>query len=202
MEKIETKQKLLSAATVLCLILGVLCIVGCVFGFFIVSSVSFRVTAVVEVISVCFALYYFIRGAKKDAAKYYKAFLILIASSYVIENLPYLFRIVTEYELDGVGVPLFEVLLFANTLFLAFVKDIGKKAAYIFCAENVVFYAYAFVTIMTDKTIPTFQFIPVISIALTWLMLAVMMFIMTVAKYLDKGIRYTEKALEEDAAAE
>lgn len=192
MEQSHNLQKPLAFAD---LILILLCAAGCVYIFASGCGVYYILSAAAELLSLIFSVLYFVKGFQKDAAKYYRLFLLFYALTYPVEVL----AAVLGYEQIGVSSVLpvsavFSMLLYGNTLILAVGKDLGKKVSYLLCGINVFSDLIPVIGCMIPGAV-TFanEKIAASSIILycTWLILSLNAFVMTAAKYRDKAARGT-----------
>ena len=138
---------------------------------------------VIVIIALAFGLFYAFYGYKKEAAKYYKAFMVLSLISYVvsaISHLPYFANAkVRTFAAFARIIPL---------IFLSFKKDFGKKNSVI-CA-SVVFICSL---INLIGTIMKLNFAPVyILSSLNQVLLSAITIIFVEAKYADKEARGTK----------
>lgn len=178
------------------LLLIVLCLAGCVYIISAGCGVYFTIAAASEFFALVFSVLYYYRGYRKDAAKYYRLFMLFYAFTYLAE----IAASVISYETIGVSSPVsttivFSMILYGNTLILAVGKDLGKTASYCLCGVNVFFYLLPVIGCLlpgvitfADNTLKASSII----LYCTWLVLALNALIMTVAKYKDKASRGRE----------
>lgn len=175
-----------------------LCVVGCSYILFTECGKYYKIAAASEMIALVFSVLYYCFGYKKDAAKYYRMFMLFYAFTYIAET----FASIIDYDAIGVSdkvslTLVVSMILYGNTIVLAVGKDIGKAISYAICAVNVIFYALPVLAVLLpDMEIISFESpeIKYASIILycTWLVLALNAFIMTMAKYTDKARRGTK----------
>ncbi len=188
----ENKMKRLRALSVVNAVLLVSAMAGCLYVLFANQGLYYSVTAVTELLALVFSLFYYLRGFQKDAAKYYRLFMLFYAFTYLAENAASLMN----YQTIGVdlsaGTVLFSMIMYGNTLILAVGKDIGKKASYALCAFNVLVYVLpligGFIPGLISFESESVQVSNILLYAI-WLIVALNAFVMTVAKYTDKSIR-------------
>lgn len=190
-ETMEKENKAMTIVTYANLVLIGLCIIGCLYGITVTKSIYFMIDAVVEIIALIASITYFAMGYKKDAAKYYKMFMLLQAATYIVEYL------ISTY-LDGIvsttGIfTAFSLILYGNTLMLGLAKDLGKKATIGIASFNLAIYAATFIgSFFSEKYVSAVEKTDTIIMAATWFALAGITLLMTIAKYVDKSKRNTK----------
>lgn len=181
------KDILYKVLTVLNLVLLCVCLLGCVYVVGFDTDIANIVDAVIEVIAVLAALEYFARGAKKDAARYYKMFLIFEAATFVLEELVNIF--VESFYISPVS-ELFTMLLFGVTILLAFGKDLGKKVTLSLVGFNLLVYACVMIHAFVNGSFENpFSLI----MTTTWFSTASITMVMAIAKYRDKADRHRKQ---------
>ena len=189
------------------LIIGILnmllvaaCVAGCIYTLFAGMGTYYTIAAGVELLALVFSVLYFFFGYKKDAAKYYRLFMLFYAFTYVAE----IFAGIFEYKNTGtIGVTqkvsytiIVSMILYGNALILAVGNNIGKTASYILCGINIFAYALpVLAVVIPGLEIVSFESRAVASASIilyvTWLILAFNALLMTIAKYHDKDLRGT-----------
>ena len=195
MQRSDSKLKL-TLLSVINAALILACVAGCVYILISGSGLYYSVSAAAELLALVFSVMYYLRGYNKDAAKYFRMFMLFYACTYIAETLA------TVLGYDDLGVisdvsesVVFSMILFGNTLVLALGKDLGTRVSYTLCLINAAFYALPIIGLFIPGMInfETEQ-IKAASIILycTWFVLSLNAFIMTVAKYKDKAARGSE----------
>ena len=141
-----------------------------------------KVESIICIIALIFGLIYSLNGYKKDASKYYKAFMYLYLLSTVITLILSLFVAINELRKYGILVVIANVVILISETILAFAKDLGEKKS------NGLALAILAISIfklcfVTTKTISH------ISIAFDNLILAIILCVFVSAKYADKASR-------------
>lgn len=186
------KNKTRVALSAINALLILLCVAGCVYILIANCGAYFTVTAIAEMLALIFSVMYYVHGYRKDAAKYYKLFLLFYAFTHLVE----IFVSALTYDKIGVSGGMFTVvismILYGNTFLLAMGKDLGKKVSLILCTINAVFYAIPVIgcaiPTMITYTKPQIQASSII-LYCSWFVLSLNTLIMTLAKYYDKQIR-------------
>lgn len=184
------ENKIMSVVTYINLVLIGVCIIGCLYGIAITQNAWFIVDALVEIIALIASITYFAMGYKKDAARYYKLFMLLQAATFVVEYLVSSFIDNTE-PASGVLIA-FSLVLYGNTLMLALAKDLGKKVTIGIASFNLVVYTAVLVGSLFDDYLTSVARTDTIILATTWFALAGITLLMTIAKYVDKAKRNTK----------
>lgn len=179
------KSTVLTVFTAINLALVCFCSIGCVYVMCNTTSLSAMVDAIVECIAALAAIEYFVRGAKKDAAKYYKMFMLFEASTFVIVYAFCLFEPKQEFMIME---DIFSLLLFGSTLLLALGKDLGQKVSLSLASFNVAVYLYALISAFVKSLDNPLYII----MTATWFSISGLALIMTIAKYIDKKSRNTK----------
>ena len=138
------------------------------------------VRVVFEMIAIASAFFYAVYGYKKDAAKYYKAFLIALG----LAKLAMVIVSVIESGVLGTGFGVSTVLFavsFVLAAVLAFVKDLGKTKS--LCAV-----AAMFVIDLVNEVILLVKFADVFN-AVIVLAVSIITVEFVIAKYIDKAER-------------
>lgn len=180
-------NKVFNIFTVINLALLCVCLIGCVYVIAYAESISIKIEAVAEIIATLAVIQYFAMGAKKDAAKFYKTFLLLEAGTFLIDMLGFIFE-------GPVTVPAFYLflilILYGNTLLLAIAKDLGKATTLSLASFNLTVYTVLLIIAFINGAAKTdvVNFI----LNLTWFALAGITLLMTIAKYMDKKARNTK----------
>lgn len=189
----NTAMKVISVINAL---LVLICAAGCVYVCTSGSGTYFIVSAVVEFLALVFSVLYYVFGFRKDAAKFYKLFMLFYASTYLVELLA---AIIGKSELsvltDASTTIIFSMILYGNTLLLAVSKDLGKKASLGLCIAGVVCYALP----LAGCAVPGFMpfdtpvlWLSCLILFASHFVLALNALIMTLAKYKDKEMRGTK----------
>ena len=149
--------------------------------FQIVSApIYVKIEAVICIIALVFGLFYSLNGYKKDAAKYYKAFIYLYLISSLFALIGPIFAILGERNILMI---ISRALVFIAMLVLAFVKDLGEnkssKLALAIFVINVATLCYG----VTSKAIP-FIIMHLGNVALSCILC-----VFVSAKYTDKASR-------------
>lgn len=184
--------------TVLSIINAVLLIIamgGCVKLITADLGAFYIIVGITEFIALIFSVLYYLRGFKKDAALYYKNFMVFFAFTFFVFSLAYLragdsagFTVAESLRV----LYLLPMLIYGDSLLLAVSKDLGKKSSYVLGILNIVLTTVPLVLCFipgaftfADDQIMTANAILYVVIFIT----AVTAFIMTAAKYTDKAIR-------------
>lgn len=152
-------------------------------SFVTVDSLASKLSAVCEIILLIIAVLYIAFDYSKEGAKYYKAFFIFYAASFLVET--------ACFDLDYNGSALVLILLmiiYGNVLLLGFGKDLGKTTSYILSLFNVAIYALNLISFIIDGPV---VFIDVI-VYVSWVIDSLIAFIMVGEKYRDKQLRNTK----------
>lgn len=186
----EKENKFLNVITFANLLLICVCIVGCLYCIATTNNAYYIIESLIEIITLVAAIAYATKGYKKDAAKFYKLFMLFMAGTYVVEYL-----LSTLIPSDGSVTGLytaFSLILYGNTLLLAVAKDLGKKVSVSLASFNFAVYLGTFIGSFF-RTYPS-QHYKIVSIimTLTWFALAGITLLITFAKYIDKAQRNTK----------
>lgn len=118
----NSKFRILMYANVLFIILAV---VGNIYGYYLTNSYQF----LLNIGAIIFSLVYLLYGYKKNAADYFKFFMLFLALKELLA---------IESMLVEEGAPIYAVVIVATMMLgfvvLAFGKDLGKKKSTIACA--------------------------------------------------------------------
>ena len=161
---------------------AVLIVVAIVLRIFQIVSMPIyvKIEAVICIIALLFGLFYCLSGYKKDAAKYYKAFMYLYLISSLFALIGPAFSILGD---RNILIIISRVLVFIAVFVLAFVKDLGEnksnKLALAILVINVVTLCFGVAT----------KAIPFISMHLGNVVLACILCMFVSAKYADKASR-------------
>lgn len=177
------KDKTFNLLKTITLIALFFCLIGLIYAITIASEVSEIICAVDEILIILLSYAYFFKGAKKDAAKYFRLYMLFTASSYVIECFSYIFSSNHMTDIVRLGTTL---ILYGNCLLLGASKDLGKKVSLFLGIFNLINY---FIGVFLN----VFFFTPIYKVGL---MLSISCFvttaaavIMIIAKYKDKEAR-------------
>lgn len=183
------EDKIMTAISYINLLLISFCIVGCIYGVIVTKNIFYSIEALVEVAALVLSIVYFVKGYKKDAAKYYKSFMLLQASTFVIE---YAFStFIPSVDTSGIY-EAFSLILYGNTLLLAVAKDLGKKVTISLASFNLVVYTFTFIGSFFEAYPTPIAKTDSILMTTTWFSLAGITLLMTIAKYIDKEKRNTK----------
>ena len=138
-------------------------------------------STVTKLIALLFAGFYIVSGYVKDAAKYYKLYGFLYMLSILIGLIAKINNGASTTDV------ICNVLLFAGSFALVFVKDLGKTKSLAICAILVIIQIPFVISDIIDGD-PTIVLIN----AFMCIDLACLFGIMTYAKYLDKAERGTK----------
>lgn len=190
----EIKMKTLKILVYINIVLVALCLVGSVYGFIAISDANYRTSIAMEFVILLSSVMYLVKGYKKDAAKYYQAFMLLNAFSFIVEFVPSAVQYLTTgvNTVSGLGA-IESLIVYGNFLLLGLSKDLGKKVSYNLCGINSL--AYAIVLIVGCINLgqhSTAATLPLIVLYATWFITSGIAGVMTVAKYEDKKIRKSQ----------
>ena len=152
----------------------------------ILSSPTFVITNVFEVISIIFGLVYAISGYKKDSAKYYKGFMITLLITRIVDAFDDLYITLTfaEYN-NSYFTSVFKFAIVICIAILVFAKDFGKKKSLIVAYAALICDVAVFARIITAYG----GFVADIVVASIYLILSCITTIFVEAKYIDKESR-------------
>ena len=146
------------------------------------------IISIIEIIAIICGFMYFWKGYKKDAAKYFRAMMFLIASTYVID---YIVLAITG-SANSATANYFEVvivlIIYGNYLLLAVAKDLGEKTTKTLIVINILAYIVALIATITIYG----SDISTILQSIEWIVSAVIVYFMAKAKYIDKSNRNTK----------
>ena len=142
--------------------------------FITVFPIATKIDSIICIAALIFGLFYSLSGYKKDAAKYYKAFMYL----YLISSI---FSLVASCDGNVLSI-IANVIILVSAFILSFVKDLGEKKSDGLALVILAISIFK-LCIVTTKTIPH------ISVAFANLMLACILCVFVAAKYADKKSR-------------
>ena len=176
---LKTKNAGYKAIVIITLILLVAALV--VTGFIAVKcgDLATQVACLLEFAALIYAAYYILSGYSKDAAKYYKTY------SYVLAVALLLALAAISKNANDYLVSLLVTLQFAIVLVLGLSKDLGKKNSMYLC------YAYLLVCVI-GFALSFAGGLMTIGYSVVQLIFAIVITVMTVAKYIDKAARGTK----------
>ena len=182
------EKKLSNVWLLIAYILLALALVSDVYSL-IIAQGGQKAACVLEILSVLAAIAYFALGYKKDAAKYFRAVMFLIAGTVVLD---YILLAIFPAAADAGSSSYLEIALtlviYGNFLLLAAGKDLGKKWSYILIIINLAIYLCSLIAIIfAGATTPDELLMPI-----EWIAMTVVGLIMVKAKYLDKSNRDTK----------
>ena len=151
-------------------------VIAIVFRLYFISvfPIATKIDSIICIVALIFGLFYCLSGYKKDAAKYYKAFMYLYLFSCI-------FSLVASCDGSVLSI-IANVLILVSAFILAFVKDLGEKKS------NGLALAILGVSIIKLCLVIT-KTIPHISVAFANLMLTCILCVFVSAKYADKTSR-------------
>lgn len=144
-----------------------------------------KVDSILCIVSLLFGLIYALNGYKKDASKYYKAFMYLYLLSAVI-TLILAFSVATiELGDYGILVIIANVVILISIFVLAFIKDLGEKKS-----NNLAILVFALnIFKLLFNTAIKGTIMPILSAGFANIMLSCILCLFVSAKYAEKGSR-------------
>ena len=166
------------------LILSLICIVaGLVLSALSItgndSNLPQQIACLFNIAALIYAAYYILAGYSKDAAKYYKTYAAIFALAQ-IASLGAIGANSSSYLATVLG-----ALTLATILVLLFSKDLGKKKSLSLCIALLVLVALSFCSSLAAVGWSSAFMFPII----VSFVLACILTVMTVAKYVDKAAR-------------
>ena len=138
-----------------------------------------QIACLLEFAALIYAAYYILSGYSKNAAKYYKTYGFMIAGAFV-----FALAAITQATNDYFATLVVAIQL-TIVLILTMIKDLGKKKSMGLC------YAYLLVAVI-GLALSFAGGLIAIGYAVVELIFAIVMTVMTVAKYIDKTARGTK----------
>ena len=143
------------------------------------SNLPQQIACLFNIAALIYAAYYILAGYSKDAAKYYKTYAAIFALAQVA-------------ALSAIGATansyigtLLSALTLAAILVLLFSKDLGKQKSMSLCVALLVLVVLSFISALVNEGWISVVMFPII----VRFVLACILTIMTVAKYIDKAAR-------------
>ena len=163
---------------------AILIVIAIVFRLCFIGSfpTAIMIDSIVCTIALIFGLFYSLSGYKKDAAKYYKAFMYLYLVSSLLSFIASIASVLVEDKST--------VLIVANAVvlvavfILAFIKDLGAKKSIVLALAILVISVVKMCFVVLTTTA-----LSLISIHFANLMLACILCVFVAAKYADKKSR-------------
>lgn len=178
------KQNL--ALTICELAICVLCLVGCAFSLIKLENVMMKICIISSILGVFAAALYIIKGHSKNAAMFFKIFLILITVSELLRLITtpsFMYNTVVE-ECIGLAVV---ALTFGAFMLLCFVKDLGKDLSLGLCGFIILSKLFVIIALIAKDNLIEVLLLPIIQALLT-----VLLGLLMNEKYVDKEARGTE----------
>ena len=156
----------------------------------LLSYPSYVATNCFKIAAIISGLIYAISGYKKNSAKYYKGFMVLLFIARIIDAFNDLYitlSYATVYN-NSYFTTVFKFIIVACIAILAFAKDFGKKKSLIVVYVSLICDAIIFVRILTTYS----SIFADIVLIFTYLILGCITTVFVEAKYIDKESRGAE----------
>lgn len=168
---------------------------GCFHVLLFADGAYYTVSAIAELCALVFAGFYYLRGFPKDAAKYYRLFMLFYAFTFLAETAA------GALTHDSLGVStddpvmlIVTMILYGNVLILAVAKDLGRAVSLTLCAVSAAIYLVPLIGIWIPGTVDFATDAAKtanILLYVVWFAQACNALLMTLAKYMDKAARGT-----------
>ena len=154
---------------------------------YLLSIPSYVAANGLKIVSIVCGLVYAISGYKKNAAKYYKGFMILQLVTRIVDTFIDLYSTITYADKYGSSyyTTVFKFIIVICIAILAFAKDFGKKKSLIAAYTLLICDVAVFIRMITTYNND-------IVLAFTYLLLGIITVIFVEAKYIDKEARGTK----------
>ena len=154
---------------------------------YLLSMPSYVATSCFIVISIICGLIYAISGYKKNAAKYYKGFMLLQLVTRIVDAFNDLYSTITYADVYGSSyyTTVFKFIIVICVAILAFAKDFGKKKSFIVVYISLICDVAVFIRILIAYS----DIITDIALTFMYLVLSIITTIFVEAKYIDKESR-------------
>lgn len=161
---------------------------GYIFGKYpsLLSSPLYVASNILKTISIICGFIYAISGYKKNAAKYYKGFMLLQLLARIIEFVSDLYYTLSyDVYANSYFTTVFKFIIVICIAILAFAKDFGKEKSLI-----VVYLSFVCDALVLVRVLITYSdIIADVILAFTYLILSCITIIFVEAKYIDKESR-------------
>lgn len=172
--------------TIVELAICVLCLVGCAYSVIKLENVMMKICIISSILGVFAAALYIIKGHSKNAAIFFKIFVILITVSELLRLITapsFMYSNVVE-ECIGLAIV---ALTFGAFMLLCFVKDLGKKLSLGLCGFIILSKLFVIIALIVKDNPFAVLLMPIIQATLT-----ILLGLLMSEKYADKEARGSE----------
>lgn len=157
-------------------------------SFISLDVLSYQLVVLCQIILSIISGLYIVFDYSKEGAKYYKAFFIFYAVTFIVETACF-FSNTFNFSMTNPTITLvLDFVLFGNIVLLGFGKDLGKALSFGLSSINLIVYG---VNIITYLFVGPIVFVETV-VYLTWLFISLIAFVMVNEKYKDKENRLTK----------
>ena len=141
------------------------------------------VTVIMELLIICAGFLYFLKGCTKDAAKYFRAIMLLAAVSYLLDFIGLaIFPVMDTADRTFYIRMLIYLICYGNFLLLGAGKDLGQKVTFILLIINTCCCLYGLAAVIGAAP-------EVLAINIEFVIISFVSLIGARAKYIDKASR-------------
>ena len=158
-----------------------------------VTSLAEILVALVGIAARVCAIIFFAKGFGKDANRYYRAYFLLVAAKFLLEDFLLIFSDNGLIPHSEAMLLLFEeIICYGNVLVLGVAKDLGKIKSVLLAAVNAAVYAFGLVSALIAYDPAAVDSFENLLGNIAWFLGAVICLLMVFAKYADKEARGTK----------